>query len=662
MKLLFVLLTLLCSMALNAQTWTDPENGIMYEIDGENAKVCYGKNCIGNIEIKSLVEIDGKTYDVTSIGEEAFYFCYGLTSIIIPEGVTTIGDAAFYYCNRLTKVTIPESITSIGMYAFYYCSYLSKVTIPGSVITIEASAFADCLGLTEVTIYEGVTSIGDGAFHNCSRLISVTIPESVNTIGDEAFGNCKNLASVIMSSKDPIQYEKRSWNGLPEGNDKPNLIVPKGSKETYETKGWAENFIITEEGGITTWTDPENGITYEIDGENAKVTYGRRCLGSVEIKSQVDIDGKTYDVTGIGHGAFFNCTNLLSIKIREGVEYIGDSAFCNCSNLSEIEMPSSINNTGWHAFSNCSSLKAILMNSDKPIPYQSSSWEGTPSNDSKTYVYVNSGTKEAYEAEGWAEQFIIHEWGYIAPKWTDPDNGITYEIEGNNAKVSNGRNCTGNVVIKSQVEIEGKTYDVTSIETSAFYNCTNMTSIIIPDGITSIGQSAFHGCTKLTCITIPDGVTCIGQSAFQGCTKLTCITIPISMTTIGKYAFFGCINLTSVTFSESVTDIGFYAFGCCSIKTVIMPSKKPKQFNNEPWDIISGDKPNLIVPQDCKDAYEAKGWAEGFNIIEDSEDTGIDMVGYNKANSKAINLMGVPVDRNHNGIIIMNGKKILKRN
>lgn len=92
-----------------------------------------------------------------------------------------------------------------------------------------------------------------------------------------------------------------------------------------------------------------------------------------------------------------------------------------------------------------------------------------------------------------------------------------------------------------------------------------------------------------------------------------------------------------------------------------MPSKNPKQFNNEPWDIISGDKPNLIVPQDCKDAYEAKGWAEGFNIIED-DNTGIINAGNSKKRRNAVNLMGVPVDGNYNGIIIMNGKKILKRN
>ena len=95
-----------------------------------------------------------------------------------------------------------------------------------------------------------------------------------------------------------------------------------------------------------------------------------------------------------------------------------------------------------------------------------------------------------------------------------------------------------------------------------------------------------------------------------------------------------------------------------------MRTKDPYAFNSITWEgIPSGDdKPNLIIPVGTKEIYKVEGWAEGFNIIEDSEDTGIDMVGYNKANSKAINLMGVPVDRNHNGIIIMNGKKILKRN
>ena len=84
-------------------------------------------------------------------------------------------------------------------------------------------------------------------------------------------------------------------------------------------------------------------------------------------------------------------------------------------------------------------------------------------------------------------------------------------------------------------EIDGNT--VTAIGIAAFYGCTDLTSITIPDSITSIGTKTFQFCTSLTSITIPDGVISIGERAFDECTSLTSITIPESVTSIGKNAF-----------------------------------------------------------------------------------------------------------------------------
>ena len=109
--------------------------------------------------------------------------------------------------------------------------------------------------------------------------------------------------------------------------------------------------------------------------------------------------------------------------------------------------------------------------------------------------------------------------------------------------------------------------DVTTIGDYAFYNCTSLTSVTIPDSVTSIGDSAFHGCKSLTNVTIPDSVTSIGRSAFAHCTSLTSITIPDSVISIGNYAFSYCTSLTSITIPDSVTSIGIYAFyGCTSLK------------------------------------------------------------------------------------------------
>jgi hypothetical protein len=113
---------------------------------------------------------------------------------------------------------------------------------------------------------------------------------------------------------------------------------------------------------------------------------------------------------------------------------------------------------------------------------------------------------------------------------------------------------------------------VTSISDDAFYRCTRLTSIVIPDSVTSIGDSAFYYCTSLTSVVIPENVTSIGNDAFCWCKSLTSIDIPDSVTSIGDGAFSVCKSLTSVVIPDSVTSIGNGAFlNCDSLTSIVIP-------------------------------------------------------------------------------------------
>ena len=275
-------------------------DGIYYTLvpDSKVAEVTSDPNkYTGDITIPTTIEYDGEVYDVTAIGNNAFYDCKNISSVTIgnsvesighyafagcgrlasltiPNSVGTIGNSAFSLCNGLRSLNIGNSVTSIGRSTFNGCSSLSSVIIPNGVTSIGDYAFQQCIGMASVTIPNSVTSIGNAAFLGCG-LTSVTIPNSVKSIGDAAFQNCQRVTSIVVEDGNPV-YDSRNNS---------NAII--------ET---ASNRLIA---GCNNTTIP-NGVT------------------------------------SIGNYAFQKCLFLTSVIIPSSVTSIGDGAFRDCRAVREI--------------------------------------------------------------------------------------------------------------------------------------------------------------------------------------------------------------------------------------------------------------------------------------------------------------------------------------
>ena len=273
-------------------------------------------------------------------------------------------------------------------------------------------------------------------------------------------------------------------------------------------------------------------------------------------------------VTSIGNNAFHDCTGLTSITIPDGVTSIGDREFYNCNSLTSITIPNSVTSIGYEAFYHCNSLTSITIpNSvtsigDSAFKYCSSLTSITIPNS-----VTSIGDSAFHDCNSLTSITIPNSVTSIGSNVFD-NTGI-YNDESN---WENDVLYIGNYLIKAKSTLSGE-YEIKNrakcIANSAFFGCTSLTSITIPNGVTSICNYAFKDCSSLTSVTIPNSVTSIGDWAFSGCNSLTSITIPNSVTSIGDSAFWDCSSLTSVTIPDSVTSIGDWAFSDCNSLTSI---------------------------------------------------------------------------------------------
>jgi hypothetical protein len=239
--------------------------------------------------------------------------------------VTTIGNYAFYNCTSLTSITIPDSVTTIGRYAFYYCTNLTSIDLSGTQVeTIDYGAFARCSNLTSITFPTNplFTTIDTSAFEKCSKITSITIPDSVETIGTSAFNGCTGLTSVTLPTN--------------------SLFTTIGLRAFYNCNQL--NSIII----------PDSVTTID-----SYAFYLCSSLTSITFPTNVNF-------TTINRTTFYYCTSLTSITIPDSVETIGENAFWKCTSLISITIPDSVTTIGPNAFSIIGSPSTVTVKDVDP--------------------------------------------------------------------------------------------------------------------------------------------------------------------------------------------------------------------------------------------------------------------------------------------------------
>ena len=416
------------------------------------------------------------------------------TELVIPsvspagDRVTSIDRYAIYGYSSLTGITIPDSVTSIGECAFYHCSGLTSITLPFVGATKDGTKNTHLEYIFDNDVFKSLKNV---------------IITGGSSIGDYAFSGCSGLTSItILDGVTSIGEYAFSYCTSLTSVTIPDSVTSIGK--------YAFSYCTS----LTSMTLPFVGATKD----GTKNTYLGYLFGgssSIDNAYCVPESLKTVIITGgfnIGDSAFKGCTGLTSITIPDGVTSIGNYAFYDCTGLTSINIPDGVTTISYGAFWGCSGLTSIT------IP------------DSVTTI----GNSAFYHCS----------------------RGLTSIcVEEGNTKYRSSGNCliettSKTLVVGCKNSIIPTDGSVTTIGDCAFWGCSSLTSINIPDSVTTIGDQAFINCTGLTSITIPDGVTKIAFNTFHGCTGLTSITIPDSVTTIGDQAFSGCSSLTDVYITD----------------------------------------------------------------------------------------------------------------
>ena len=534
----------------------------------------------GELIIPDTVSISGEEYDESDWGE---YTVVGaipngllwndelrqkLTYVRIASGITSIIWGTFQSCSSLETVIFSEesSLTSIGEDAFYYCTALKSIILPSSLTTIGNSAFDECsqLATIEFAEHSSLTSIGESAFYNCTALKSVEFPKSLVFIGERAFSgtalnnitfNYSSVDKFLTSSVEGFPYgcfgEDWSTNikeirvtNLINGQPMKNVLIPMGMETIKDYAFW--NDVNVES---VTFPDGFKSIPAG--------AFRRTAIKALKMPASLET---------IGDRAFEGCDMLEEITFNEGLKTIGERAFQRCTAIAGIVLPNSVTEAGISAFAQCEDLESVVLSTSlTKIP------RGMFAACYHLAECVIPESVTEIGSHAFGHNFNLREIdlgsnvkSVGAYAFSIADGGGDYEQNVDSWEILNKYASLRQNKFKVKLS-EG----LASIGERAFEGREGLDAVRLPSTLASVGNMAFAG-TAIREITVPDAMTTIGMGAFAQMNSLKRVKLPATLTEIGQEAF-RATALTDIEIPEGVTTIGESAFAQCDLKSLSLP-------------------------------------------------------------------------------------------
>lgn len=515
---------------------------------------------------------------VTSIGENAFSGCRGLTSVVIANSDENLhfGEKVFDNCG-FEKLYLGRNFDYVGQYTSsgpFYQKPITELTISSNVTKLTVGGFHGCTKLTSVEIPSSVTTIQNHVFRDCSSLAVVTISASVETIGKEAFYGCSSLKAVVALGKQPSQIDTSTFTGL---YDSAVLTVPEESVAAYLETNWSM-FSNINAGNHSTKIYSDDVFKYRLienpDNRQAILIAGDyKEMTSVNIPERFTAfneanEPERYYITTIGPDAFSGCENLkeLTFHTRSQINTICKNAFYQCSGLSEITFPESVERIGDGAFSSCVSLTGItlpeILKTIGVSAFEKCEFQAIKFNEKLTSIgnsaFAGCGKLETVEFNKNLE--TIGDYAF--------QNCSLQTVKFNESLANIGNFAFAGC---SRLETVEFNKNLKAIGNYAFENC-NLQTVKFNESLAELGLYAFWNNYNLKTVEWNSALTYVPYGCFGSCRNLEWPLNGVEVSSIGRYAFVGCVSLGEVVIPASVSSVGANAFSGAEVSKVITPS------------------------------------------------------------------------------------------